>query len=252
MTCDKALDLISARLDGELTAREEAALTAHLQECSACRAIANDMNALHCALTQTGEVDAPAALSQSVMQKIKVERNAARRRFVRRLSGLAACLLLCVGVFRVADAASSQRNRHSADPNVPSVARHMEPQPVALNRLDVYSLPAPDVAVDPFASLLNSADGLDRFLAQLPQTDLTAVTATYTADFFLSNRLLAVVVQEPSSSITHRITELTEERVVVLRDVPEAGDCDMALWLILSEVAGSGPAQDLHVEFLTN
>lgn len=252
MTCDKALDLISARLDGELTAREEAALTAHLQECSACRAIANDMKTLHSTLTQVGEVAAPAELSQSVLRKIKAERTTARRRFIRRLSGLAACLLLCVGVFRVADAASSQRNRPSADPNVPSVARHIEPQPVALNRLDAYSLPVPTTAVAPFASLLNSADGLEQFLAQLPQTDLTAVTTTYTADFFRSNRLLALVVQEPSSSITHRITELTEEHVVVLRDVPKAGDCDMALWLILSEVAGSGPAQDLRVEISPN
>ena len=252
MNCDKFLDLISARLDGELTAQEEASLTAHLQECPVCRAIADDMKTLHSACSSLEEVDAPAELSQTVMRKIKAERSTARHRVIRRISGLAACLLLCVGVLRIADATYSEHNRHTSDPNLPSVARHMEPQPVALNRLDAYSLPAPDTTVDPFAHLLNSVDGLDRFIARLPQTDLSAVKDTYHADFFRTNRLLAIVLQEPSSSITHRITELTEDRVVILRDVPEAGDSDIALWLILAPVDGPGFEQTLTVELLTN
>lgn len=252
MNCERYLDLISARLDGELTEQEEAALIAHLQECPACRAIAQDMEHLHNTLSGLGEVGAPAELSQTVMSKINAERATARRRIVRRISGLAACLLLCVGVLRIADATYSEHNRHTADPNLPSVARHMAPQPVALNRLDAYALPAPTTTVDPFAHLLNSADGLARFLAQFSQADLSAVKDTYNADFFRANRLLAVVVQESSSSITHRVTELTEDRVVILRDVPQSGDCDMALWLILSEVAGPGPEQSLTVELLTN
>ena len=252
MNCERYLDLISARLDGEVTVQEEAELTAHLQECPACRAIAGDMEGLHSALSQLGEVDAPAELFQTVMGKIKGERISARRRFVRRISGLAACLLLCVGVLRIADATYSEHNRHTTDPNLPSVARHTGPQPVVLNRLDAYSLPDPATTVEPFAHLLNSEDGLDRFLAQLSQTDLTTVRDTYNADFFRTNRLLAVVLQEPSSSITHRVTELTEDRVVILRDVPEAGDCDMALWLILAEVDGSGPEQPLNVDLVTN
>lgn len=252
MNCERYLDLISARLDGELTAQEEAELSAHLQECPECRAIADDMNNLRSAFSALEEVDAPAELSQSVMSKIKAERGAARRRFVRRISGLAACFVLCFGVLRIADATYSEHTRHTADPNLPSVARHMEPQPVALNRLEVYSLPVPDTAVEPFAQMLNSVDGLERFLAQLPQTDLSAVKDTYHAEFFRTNRLLAAVVQEPSSSITHRVTELTEDRVVILRDIPETGDCDMALWLILAEVEGTGADLPLEVELCTN
>ena len=89
MNCEKYLDLISARLDGQLTAQEETDLTTHLNECPACRAIANDLHALHSTLSQPGEVDAPPALSQTVMKRIKAERASARRRLVRRLSGLA-------------------------------------------------------------------------------------------------------------------------------------------------------------------
>ena len=74
MSCDKYLDMISARLDGELTPAEEAELTAHLQTCPACRASAAELEGLHSALTDLGEVDAPAELSLSVLSKIKAER----------------------------------------------------------------------------------------------------------------------------------------------------------------------------------
>lgn len=252
MNCELYLDLISARLDGELTAQEEAALTAHLQECSACRAIADEMKGMHSALTDLGEVDAPLELSRSVMARIKAERSRARHRFIRQITGLAACFVLCVGVLRIVDVTYSEHNPHSADPNLPSVVRHIEPQPVALNRLDAYSLPTSTTTVDPFAHMLNSVDTLDRFLAQLSQTDLSAVRDNYNAAFFQSNRLLAIVVQEPSSSITHRISELTDDSVTILRDVPEVGDCDMALWLILVEVEGSGPETPLEVELISN
>lgn len=252
MSCEKYLDLISARLDGELTPAEESELTAHLQVCPACRAIANDMEGLHSVLTELDEVDAPAQLSQTVLSKIKAERQANRSRFVRRVSALAACFLLCVGVLRVADATYSEYARHATDPNLPSLARHMEPQPVALNRLDAYSLPAPsDAPVEPFAHLLDSVDALNRFLARLPQSNLSAVTKTYDEDFFRTNRLVAMVLQEPSTSITHRVTELTEDRVVVLRDVPEAGDSAMALWLLLGPTELAGPERPLTLE-ITN
>ena len=202
---------------------------------------------MHSAFSDLGEIDSPKMLSQTVMHKIKAERSAARRRIICQLSGLAACLVLCLGVWQFA-----QPKTPVSDPNLPSVARHIGPQPVALTRLDAYSLPAPATTVEPFAHLLNSVDTLDHFLSQLPQSDLSAVKDTYTADFFRANRLLAVVVQEPSSSISHRVTELTSDSVTILRDVPETGDCDMVLWLILAEVAGSGPEQALSVELLPN
>jgi len=102
MNCELYLDLISARLDGELTAQEEAELTAHLQECPVCRAIADEMKGMHSALAGLGEVDVPPELSRSVMASIKAERTRSRRRFVRQLTGLAACLVLCVTAWYVA------------------------------------------------------------------------------------------------------------------------------------------------------
>lgn len=252
MNCEKYLDLISARLDGQLTAHEEAELTAHLKECPACRAISNDLQTLHSALAQPGEVDAPPALSQSVMKKIKAERAAARRRFVRRLSGLAACLILCLGVWRLA-----QPNATTGDVSgVPDLARHVQPlaltEELSFSREQRLRLSAMSTSFAPTADLLGSAQAVSQYLARFPYDDLTAVTQTYDEEYFLTHRLLAVAVYEPSSSITHAISRLTEDTVTLLRDVPEAGDCDEALWLILAQVDGAGLETPLNVELLTN
>lgn len=256
MNCEKYLDLISARLDGQLTAQEEADLTTHLNECPACRAIANDLHALHSTLSQPGEVDAPPALSQTVMKRIKAERASARRRLVRRLSGLAACLLLCIGVLRVADATYYDHNRPTSDPHLPSTARHVQPLALAeelpFSNEQRLRLSAMATSFEPTADLLGNAEDFSQFLARFPYDDLSSVAAICDKDFFRSHRLLAVVLHEPSSSISHSISQLTDDCVTILRHVPEAGDSDMALWLILAQVDGPGPETALNVELLTN
>ena len=47
ISCDKALDLISASLDGALTPEETDTLEAHLHICGACRALRADLECLH-------------------------------------------------------------------------------------------------------------------------------------------------------------------------------------------------------------
>ena len=46
MTCDHAGELISARLDGELSELESVALNRHLAACPACRTVATDLASL--------------------------------------------------------------------------------------------------------------------------------------------------------------------------------------------------------------
>ena len=260
MNCDKYLDLISARLDGQLTVQEEADLTAHLQTCPTCRAIAKDMEGLHSALAAVGEVDAPPELSQTVLSKIRVEKRPNRRRTLRQLSALAACLVLCVGVLRVADATYSERNRQTIPPSteahLPNLARYAVPESVALTQSDnpAYTSCQKErlsgTSTTPSAHLLDSAGSLSRFLARFPNNDLSGVAAAYDEQFFHTNRLLAVVVQEPSSSITHTISGLTADTVTVLRHVPEVGDSDMALWLLLTPTELAGPERTLTVELI--
>ncbi len=261
MSCDKYLDLISARLDGQLTVQEESDLTAHLQTCPACRAIAKDMEDLHSALACVGEVDAPAALSQSVLSKIRSEKRPARRHTLRQLSALAACLVLCVTAWYVSlpdlnsapQVLSDAWNTASAGQTVPSAARYVAEDPKFKSlpfSIDVYSLSQTDLSTTPSAHLLASADGLARFLAQFPADDLSLVKNTYDEAFFLTNRLLAVVVQETSSSITHTICELTQDSVTILRDTSAPGDNDQPRWLMLIPTQLTGPERALSVEFV--
>ena len=275
MACEKYLDLISARLDGELSAGEQAELDAHLQTCPACRAIANDLKGLHSTLADLGEVPAPAELSRRVMSKIKTEKQQNRRRVVRTLTALAACLVLCAGVLRITDATYSGLTRGSdtggsaqselapADQSaneaapacIPDTARHI---PAAASEALSFSnrqrlrLSAVSTSFTPTADLLGDPQDLAQYLARFPYDDLSAVTEACGEDFFRTRRLLAVVVCEPSSSITHTISRLTGDSVTILRHVPEAGDSDIALWLILAEVEGAGPSALLSAELLDN
>ena len=47
LDCDQALELLSAKIDGALTAEESAALEEHLAACPACRALLADFESLH-------------------------------------------------------------------------------------------------------------------------------------------------------------------------------------------------------------
>lgn len=277
MSCEKYLDLISARLDGELTAQEQAELDAHLQTCPACRAIAKELEGMHSALTELSEVPAPAELSQTVLSKIKAERNANRRRVFRTVASLAACLVLCVGVVRITDATYSDLPRSSgatkadgfsylarsesalADQAAPAEAEAAAAPKAACYAADdakfkalplsIAAYPLTQTVIDrlPTAQLLDSAEGLIRFLTQFPKDDLSEATATYDEIFFLQNRLLAVVLQEPSSTITHAVSRLTEDSVTILRDTTVIGEADHPRWLLFIPTQLEGPERSMQV-----
>ena len=63
MDCEKALELMSAELDGMCTEQERAALQAHLEACADCRETYQPPQALH----------------DNVMQQIRKEKKPARR-----------------------------------------------------------------------------------------------------------------------------------------------------------------------------
>ena len=59
LTCEQALELISAQLDGALTAEEAGALDEHLAQCPACRALRADLSTLHQLLPTLAEERMP-------------------------------------------------------------------------------------------------------------------------------------------------------------------------------------------------
>ena len=78
MDCEKALELMSAELDGMCTEQERAALQAHLEACADCRETYRQLHALDETL-QDAELEPPQALHDNVMRQIRKEKKPARR-----------------------------------------------------------------------------------------------------------------------------------------------------------------------------
>lgn len=70
LDCEQALELISARLDGPLTAEESAALEEHLAACPACRALQADLEELHVELPKLA-AQPPAGLKDDIMAAVR-------------------------------------------------------------------------------------------------------------------------------------------------------------------------------------
>lgn len=70
LDCEQALDLISAKLDGALTAEESAALEEHLAACPACRALLADFEELHLELPKLA-AQPPADLKDNIMAEVR-------------------------------------------------------------------------------------------------------------------------------------------------------------------------------------
>lgn len=78
MTCETAIELISAKLDGELTADQAAQLDRHLAQCSACRALLEELTAIQAACE---ELDAtpPSALREQILQNLPAQETALQK-----------------------------------------------------------------------------------------------------------------------------------------------------------------------------
>lgn len=105
--CERYTVLLSARLDGELTLEEEQALEAHLDQCPDCRALASRLTAIHSAFPELEEVPAPENFAKGVMDRVRWSEEAKpkviplfRRPQFKAMAGLAACFVLCLGVYQ--------------------------------------------------------------------------------------------------------------------------------------------------------
>lgn len=67
--CDRALELISLRLDGELTPDEGRELDEHLEHCDPCRSLARDLAGIHAAMG--AEEAVPEGFHQAVMDRVR-------------------------------------------------------------------------------------------------------------------------------------------------------------------------------------
>lgn len=91
-------ELISRRLDGDLTKEEQDELYAHLADCPECRKFAEDMLFISL-LADESMVEPPDTLSASVMRSVKAEKSR-RKRLIPGLSGVLAASIAVVLLVR--------------------------------------------------------------------------------------------------------------------------------------------------------
>lgn len=71
--CDRALELISLRLDGEIEEDQRWELEEHLDACAACRSLARELEQLHAAMPQLEE-PLPEGFHAAVMDRVRAEK----------------------------------------------------------------------------------------------------------------------------------------------------------------------------------
>ena len=77
--------------------------------------------------------------------------------------------------------------------------------------------------------------------------------AKYTNEWFDTHKLLMVLVQEPSGSNRHQVTDISRDMVVIRRLEAQTGTCDMAAWHILIELdADTELSKEIIVQFETD
>lgn len=107
ISCERAWELLSQQLDEPLSPQEKQELEKHLAACPSCRKDKEELEQLDQALRNLGEIQAPADFTQRVMAQVQQQTQSKpkviplwRRPQVRALAGLAACALLCIGIYR--------------------------------------------------------------------------------------------------------------------------------------------------------
>lgn len=123
-------------------------------------------------------------------------------------------------------------------PEIPFEAKYV--------RADAYD----ENAVYPDIVAIYSLVGLEKY--DRTHEALLAAVEGYTDEFFEESYLVIVTLEEPSSSIRHRVDGIGENgEISITRLVPEVGTDDMAQWCIIIELKDSFEPEQLSVALST-
>lgn len=163
VSCDEALELISAGVDGELTAEETRILEEHLDHCQACRALLEELRSIHEEMSGLN-VPAPAGLAEGVMERVRAEKvvpmkpvRSARKRWRTWAASAAVFAVVLLGAGTLRHEAAPATNEATAaqgariETTSGSTAPVPEPEMAAASRsgetaADVYTGSAPESA----------------------------------------------------------------------------------------------------------
>lgn len=275
MDCDRYLELMSAALDGALSAGERRELDGHLAVCPKCSALFDELSGQSAALRGL-DCDVPEGLTIRVMEGLPRREKKSNLILWKRWGALAACLVLVAvalgtGVPRMGRSGTAVPGSDYAAGDVSddrTGVPNANEEVAKSSGTDSNSLPQePEAQVGmftqagwneqylrvgcgstpaPSALVLGDRESLLEFLAQFRTDDLSAVADAYGEDYFTTGRLVAVVVEASSGSVRYEITSLSPDQITIFETIPEVFTDDMAAWLILAEVddsfsPGNGP-----------
>ena len=97
--CEKVLDMLNEYIDGELDANNAALVRSHIENCPECREALEALKKIEQLLDESTE-EAPEALCDRVMERVRAEKTASRKKivFMRRLGIIAAAAVICLAV----------------------------------------------------------------------------------------------------------------------------------------------------------
>jgi len=168
VSCERYFELLSARLDRELTREEAEEVELHCAGCPTCRRMGAQLAELQEAFADLEDIPAPEGFAQGVMDRIRSEESKPKviplfqRPQFKVLAGLAACLALAVGLY----GAAQMKNRNAAyDGVTPDVFSQGTDAAVPQSRSAENAEDAPQIAAysDTDGSLFKAAppDALD-------------------------------------------------------------------------------------------
>ena len=162
--CGYFSNLISLSLDGQLTPEQASALETHLSQCPQCRELAKQLAQIRVELDTWEDSEVPEGFTQEVMDRIRALEHEKKvlplwkRPQVRAGASLAACALLCVGLWSSGLLSSGQSGYSTASvsesiaaddqsaADVPALEKSREAPQAALSAAPPPASSTPDTA----------------------------------------------------------------------------------------------------------
>ena len=98
LTCKRVSALISEYIDNELDDDTAAAVASHIESCADCRQLYDEICAVCRAVSEAGEAQVPNGLHERIMDSVRAQKRALRRRKVVTYLGLGVAAMLCISV----------------------------------------------------------------------------------------------------------------------------------------------------------
>lgn len=254
MTCEEALERISAALDGELSGRERRELDAHLDQCPACDALFDEL-AGQSRLLRELDCEVPEDLTGRILARLPRWR--ATPHFWQWACAAAVCLVLalCLGV-AVRAVTGWGTQAASMEGDLSGQADELgSPEPFALDNLEKSAgldmAGSEDMRAQYLSGVgpgdlsgryIGSAAELDALLAEYDRGTLASALG-YDGDYFACASLLAVFCQGSETGMRPVVTEVRTVtggyRVSLEYARGDGGGTVQDAWLILVEIEGT-------------